>query len=477
MITIDFEKKGKFGLSEFIYISIKEQILSGKLNANYKLPSKRTFAEHLGVSIITIQNAYNQLICEGYIYSLEKKGYFVTDISLEPSIKQNHKKNVINHEETKKENAELYKKDEIIIDFTTNSTSAQKFPFNLWAHILRQVLNSSDEKLLQRIDAKGIFELRKAISSYLLEFRNMDVSPEQIIIASGTETLYTILSQLLDEQTIFAVENPGYHKVEKIFRINHKNCYPIQIDEQGIIIQELEKSKAEVVHVCPTHHFPTGIIMPVKRRLELLTWAENSKNHYIIEDDYDSEFRFNGKPLQTLFSYDKNNKVIYINTFSKTLTPSLRISYMILPQQLLDSFNKKLGFYSCTVSAFEQFALANFINQGFFGKHIIRMKNYYRSLRNALIQSLQNSKIAPKIQIKEEDSGLHFLLQIDSIKTKDELQKDLLSQGIKISLLSDFYYPDSTKSEIQQEKIFLINYSGIKKEQIPIFIKKLESVL
>lgn len=217
--------------------------------------------------------------------------------------------------------------------------------------------------------------------------------------------------------------------------------------------------------------------MPVKRRLELLTWAENSKNHYIIEDDYDSEFRFNGKPLQTLFSYDKNNKVIYINTFSKTLTPSLRISYMILPQQLLDSFNKKLGFYSCTVSAFEQFALANFINQGFFGKHIIRMKNYYRSLRNALIQSLQNSKIAPKIQIKEEDSGLHFLLQIDSIKTKDELQKDLLSQGIKISLLSDFYYPDLTKSDIQQEKIFLINYSGIKKEQIPIFIKKLESVL
>ena len=150
---------------------------------------------------------------------------------------------------------------------------------------------------------------------------------------------------------------------------------------------------------------------------------------------------------------------------------------MILPQQLLDSFNKKLGFYSCTVSAFEQFALARFLNQGFFGKHIIRMKNYYRSLRNALIQSLQNSKIAPKIQIKEEDSGLHFLLQIDSIKTKDELQKDLLSQGIKISLLSDFYYPDLTKSDIQQEKIFLINYSGIKKEQIPIFIKKLESVL
>ena len=246
MITIDFEKKGKFGLSEFIYISIKEQILSGKLNANYKLPSKRTFAEHLGVSIITIQNAYNQLICEGYIYSLEKKGYFVTDISLEPSIKQNHKKDVINHSETKKQNVELSKKEELLIDFTNNSTSAQKFPFNLWAHILRQVLNSSDEKLLQRIDAKGIFELRKAISSYLLEFRNMDVSPEQLIIASGTETLYTILSQLLDEQTIFAVENPGYHKVEKIFRINHKNCYPIQIDEQGIIIQELEKSKAEV---------------------------------------------------------------------------------------------------------------------------------------------------------------------------------------------------------------------------------------
>ena len=285
MITIDFNERGTHGLCEFLYISIKKQILDGTLKADEKLPSKRSLAEHLGISVITVQNAYSQLISEGYLYSIEKKGFFVTDISIEsPFLKnradapaESRTRITPSPQNEAAPDARTY-----FTDFTSNATSVEKFPFSLWAHLMRKVLNSSDEKLLQRISVHGAFELRCAVAEYLLEFRNMDVRPEQIVIGSGTENLYAMIVQLLGREKLYAVENPGYRKVANVFKINGAECIPVEIDGQGINPALLEKVKADVVHVSPSHHFPTGIVMPVRRRLELLEWAQKKNGRFII---------------------------------------------------------------------------------------------------------------------------------------------------------------------------------------------------
>lgn len=467
MITVDFSKRGETGLCEFLYSSIKNQILDGTLEANSKLPSKRTLASHLGVSVITTQNAYAQLISEGYIYSIEKKGFFVTDISVFSNL---HPTQAKAHSTAALPSSEPAAK--WFADFTSNSTSAQKFPFTLWAHTMRQVLNSSDEKLLQRTNIKGCLELRTQIAVYLKAFRNMNVSPEQIIIGAGTEALYSMLVQFLGRNTVFAVENPGYKKVRDILELNGASCIPVSLDEQGMNPAELEKTNASVLHISPNHHFPTGIVMPVRRRMELLAWANAESNRFIIEDDYDSEFRFNGKPLPTLQSTNPQN-IIYMNTFTKTLSPSFRISYMVLPETLVKDFVTKLGSYSCQVSAFEQFTLARFMEEGNYETHINRMKNYYRSLRNSFITELQKSKLMPICQITEEESGLHFLMTVNSKKSPQELQKKLRAQEINIPLLSDYFYDEKKSSQAT----FVINYSGIKKELISETIKRIERAI
>lgn len=466
MITVDFSKRGETGLCEFLYNSIKSQILEGKLPANSKLPSKRSLASHLGISVITTQNAYAQLISEGYIYSIEKKGFFVTDISVS--------NNSVQRGQTSMENlTPPTPAPQWFADFTSNSTSAQKFPFTLWAHTMRQVLNSSDEKLLQRSSIKGTLELRTQIALYLKSFRNMEVSPEQIIIGAGTEALYSMLVQFLDRSTVFAVENPGYKKVRDILELNGATCIPIQIDKQGMNPKDLESTNASIIHISPNHHFPTGIVMPVRRRLELLAWTNASPERLIIEDDYDSEFRFNGKPLPTLQSTNPQSNIIYMNTFTKTLSPSFRISYMVLPPALVNDFVNKLGSYSCQVSAFEQFTLARFMEEGNYETHINRMKNYYRSIRNTFIQNLQKSQLMPFCQITEEEAGLHFLLTVHTKEAGPLLKKRLKTQGINISLLSDYSY----NSEPEDAPTFVVNYSCIKKELIGETIKRMEAAL
>lgn len=468
MITISFEQRGSTGLCEWIYTSIRKQIIEGKLKADEKLPSKRALSENLGVSVITVQNAYSQLISEGYIYSIEKKGFFVT--KLQPfgnSAGQNAKKKLIPKTPSASD-------EEWFEDLKNNSTNYEKFPFSLWAHTMRQVLNSGNKKLLQQSEVKGIYELRLALSNYLNQFRNMNVSPEQIIIGAGTESILGMIVQLLGRENVFAVENPGYHKAASIFELNGAKTEPLLIDRFGMNPAELEKSGANIIHISPNHHFPTGIVMPVKRRQELLSWAKKNENRYILEDDYDSEFRFNGKPLPTLQSFDSAGKVIYINSFSKTLAPSFRISFMVLPEKLLPHFESKLIFYTCPVSSFEQYTLARFIDEGFYEKHLIKMKNFYRNLRNNFIGAIENSSLSKICSIHEEEAGLHFLLSFKSDFSSEEIQNRLKNKGINLALLKDFYY---RQKNFPDEKTFIVNYSGIKKENIPEIVRRIEKCL
>jgi len=482
MITIDFDNRGNMGLCDYIIDSIKNQVIDGTLKPESKMPSKRALAEHLGVSIITVQNAYGELISEGYLYSVEKKGFFVTDIKA-VNIAKNDKadlyKDIYSEESRKLSNNSILTKEEenlkkeapYISDLNSNSIGSDLFPFSQWAHIMRQVLNTSSSSLLQKQGVYGSYELRSAIARHLQGFRNMKVIPEQIVIGAGTEYLYSLVVQFLGRDKVYAVENPGYQKVASVISLNGAECVAVDIDEMGLSIENLCSTKANVVHVSPSHHFPTGVVMPIKRRNELLSWAYEKNDRYIIEDDYDSEFRFKGKPLETLQSLDNESKVIYINTFSKTLSPSFRISYMILPINMLQTFNSKLGFYSCPVSAFEQYALASFIDQGHYEKHLIRMKNYYRNLRNSLIYALENSDIKELLQINEEEAGLHFLLTIKTDKDGKELQDILRAKKINLLLLQDFYYTTTKGLSDNQNKkdspcCFVVNYTAIQKNHI-----------
>ena len=468
MFTCDFSKKGTMTFCDFLIESIKSKIIDGTLSPNEKLPSKRTLSSHLGVSVITVQNAYSELISQGYIFSIEKKGFFVTELPKEiKSLSSNsYKQNFKKEKSIKKINSKS--KEKIFIDLKSNSIGWEKFPFSIWSKIMRKVLNSPHENLLKSQPLQGTLELREAICKHLKSFKNIEAVPEQIVVGAGTEMLYSFVVYLLGNEKVYAVENPGYKKIAQIFEMNGARTEHIPIDKNGLNIEALKKINASVVHVTPSHHFPTGIVMPVKRRMELLFWAQEKKDRYIIEDDYDSEFRFTGKPILPLLCASKNENVIYINSFSKTLSPSFRISYMVLPKKLSEKFNSKFNFCSCTVNSFEQYALADFIKEEHYSKHIISMKNYYRNLRNELIFKIENSELKNFVKIHEENSGLHFWISINSKFSGKTLEMRLKKNGIKISALKDFFYlieDFSIFSEYSKcypiDKTFVINHSGI----------------
>ena len=464
MLTYSFENRGSDSLYEYLYKQIKNDILAYRLSPDEKLPSKRTLAKNLNVSTITVENAYQQLMAEGYIYSKPKSGFYVSHLSTAKNRQQETPDWVHN----KPANTGNY-----FADFVNNSTSTSSFPFSTWTKLMRETMSDDADSLMVRSPSTGILKLRQAIAAYLFQFRGMSVDPDQIVVGAGTEYLYGLIIQLLGREHTYAVEDPGYQKITKIYQANDVNCISVPLDEQGVDVDFLNKTNADVLHISPSHHFPTGIVTPVSRRYELLSWASKAPGRYIIEDDYDSEFRLLGKPIPSLQSIDVLEKVIYINTFSKSLTSTIRISYMVLPKSLMERYKRELNFYSCTVSNFEQYTLARFIEQGHFEKHINRMRNYYRTQRDTIISCIRQHPYYERVTIKEENAGLHFLLSVDTELSDQELIKRAHQNGIHISCLSEYYYS-------QQKAIphtLILNYSGIEKDNIQQAIELLFSSL
>lgn len=466
MLTYSFADLGSDSLYEHLYKCIKNDIINGILKVGDKLPSKRNFAKNLDISTITVENAYSQLIAEGYIYSIPKRGYFVSDIS---AMERNDR----DIPTIKTENVELRKMEhpvnDCFADFVSNRNLPKNFPFSIWAKLTRELMSEEGAALMAIPPVGGIPELRNAIAEYMYQFRGMRVDPEQIIIGAGTEYIYGLIIQLLGSRSVFAVEEPGYKKIAKIYKSYNMEYRNVELDSQGINVKALEDSGANILHISPSHHFPTGIVTPISRRYELLGWASKSDDRYIIEDDYDWEFRLQGNPIPSLKSIDVMEKVIYINTFSKSLSSTIRISYMILPHHLLERFHSRLGFYSCTVSNFEQYTLARFISRGYFEKHINRQRNYYRTQRNTLLECINNSPLAEKVTIMEEDAGLHFLMKIDTKLSDRQLVREAEEVGLRIGCLSQYY--DRPIPEV--EHILVMNYSGIDTEKIPEAVKRL----
>ena len=337
-----------------IYSEIKEKIQSGIYPANSKLPSKRVTADKYGVSVITVEKAYATLFEEGYIYSEEKKGYFVYPIDITSTIKP------------KKENS----------TFTYINDSEEKasdFEYSVWFKTVRKVIAEKGEKLFIKSPNKGLGVLRNAIADYLYRYRKMSVPPKNIIIGSGAEQLYESAVRVLGRDKIYGIENPCYSMISSVYDGLGVKTISLTMGKDGIESKELNSKDFNVLHVTPFNSFPSGITASAKKRHEYLSLMQQRKG-YIIEDDFASEFFKPGNPIDSLYSLSDSDNVIYINTFSKSLSPSMRMGYMILPDNLLEKYDSILGEFSCSVPVMEQYVLTEFINSGNFERHLNKMR-------------------------------------------------------------------------------------------------------
>lgn len=503
MLTLNLEPNKPQPIYMQIYQYIKNEILQHHLTPGTKLPSKRSLAAQLGISTITVEGAYGQLISEGYIYARLKSGYYVSPLEnyqqcmnffdyqmADMDIYQEEASASTNTIDTQHKPVRQDDESEFAkaypdaaknpqatsltrkVDLSSNNLLAENFPFSIWSRLLRHTMSEKQQLLLTQSPTAGILPLRQAIANHLRHFRGMNISPEQIVIGAGTEYLYELLIKLIGRDKIYCVEDPGYQKLRRIYRDNGACCIAMPIDQQGMSAAALKTMNCDVIHISPSHHFPTGIITPISRRYELLGWAAEGQR-YIIEDDYDTEFRLVGRPIPSLFSIDMSSKVIYMNTFSKSLASTIRISYMVLPQTLLAKFNSRLNYLSCTVSTFEQYTLAEFINQGYFERHINRMRNTYKKLRQQLLKALTSHPEHERIKILQQSSGLYFLLQINTHLSDRDLQARLQQKGLFLQPLQHYYQ----NRQAAPEHTFVVNYSSIEATDIHRIVDALFSSL
>lgn len=441
MLTYDLGKKNKYYT---LYRCIREDILNGNLKSGEKLPGKRTLAGHLSVSVITVQTAYEQLLAEGYIESCQRKGYFVSGVeavAVPPS-------GVSVQEESGEE--------KFALDLCSGRAPARLFPFSVWAKLMRETLSEEGEHLLERVPCDGDYSLKIAIASYLHRFRGLTVDPRRVVIGAGAEYLYGVIVQLLGRDKPYAVENPAYEKVPHAYALNGAKCAFVAVDGRGVCVDQVEKSGACALHVSPSHQYPTGAIIPAANRSRLIAWAERT-GAYIVEDDYDSEFRLFGKPLQTMAGLN-GDRVIYLNTFSKTLAPSMRLGYMVLPAALYDKYRRMYGNTANVVPLFEQKALAKMLDGGYFERHVNRLKNHYRGVRAALLEKI--AALPVNKQVIETGGGLHVTLRLPDFADDDQIKRAAAERGIKIKCLSDYLVAPCPDPEAYS-RVAVVNYSSV----------------
>lgn len=359
--TVDKEKRLAYLQ---LYNQIRDDIIAGNYTYNMKLPSKRSLAAEIGVSTITVEHAYALLCDEGYVEARERSGFVVIFRKSDGfAVSSEHRTEYLKHhaEHTKHQ----------------NEKSHPDFPLSVLSKTMRRVLTEHGDLLLEKSPNCGCFELREAIRRYLARNRGILVDVEQIVIGAGSEYLYRLIVELLGRHRIYAIESPSYKKIEQVYRATEVVYDLLPLTSSGIYSKALAETKADVLHTTPYRSYPSGVTAAASKRHEYIRWSEQG-NRYIIEDDFESEFSVYAKPTETLFVLSDKDNVIYLNTFSKTISSSLRIGYMVLPKHLIESFDRKLGFYSCTVPTFMQYVLAELINNGDFERHINRVRKSKR---------------------------------------------------------------------------------------------------
>lgn len=477
-IMIDLQGGAKAPLYEKIYEYIKNEIVDGKISKGEKLPSTRLLAKNLSVSRSTVELAYDQLLAEGYIEAEPYRGYFVCDVEALYQLEQrNHMqeklqagqdwqpgwKTEINHGAGSSKQKE--------IDFSPYTIDTQNFPYNVWRKLHKNVLLDDREEILLSGDGQGDHELRMAIADYLHQARGVNCVAEQIIIGAGNEYLELLLAQVLGEKKTVLMDDPTYLQAYRTFSNMGYLVKNIPAEQGSMPIEAVRRENADILYVMPSHQFPLGTVMPLKQRLELLKWASEKEGRYLIEDDHDSEYRYKGKPIPSLQSIDHEEKVIYLGTFSKSIAPSLRISYMVLPQHLLKNYQRYCGFYSTTVSKIQQEVLCGFIRGGYFGRHLNKMRGIYKNKHDFLVSEL---KKRPWVEnIAGDNAGLHVLVQVDTQMSEEELCERAAEQGIHLMGISEHYIHKPPVSK----PVLLLGYGKPDEKRILEGLNRLEHMI
>lgn len=455
MLACNLNRMGEVPLYEQLYLYIKKEIIDGRLPFGTKLPSKRKLSEFLQISQNTVETAYEQLTAEGYVEVIPRKGYYIqTSEDLEYT------------QPTDSPVEKTVKIAEFLYHFHPSQIDTENFPFEKWRKYTKIKIDKTNQELLLLGEHQGEHELRSEIAHYLYHSRGVRCVPEQIIIGAGLEILLQQLVLLFDKNTVYGVEDPGYHLILRILQSYPNEVYPLEVDEEGVKFDPIRKSNINVIYATPSHHFPYGTVLTVNRRTRLLNWALGAANRYIIEDDYDSEFRYSGKTIPSLQSLDSSDKVIYLGSFSKSLMPSIRISYMVLPAPLLLEHQKELSFYHSTVSRIDQHVLTQFMREGDFEKHLNRMRKIYRRKLDKVIALF---KPYPQITIIGEQSGLHIVLIVKNGMTEETLIQRAADAHIKIYGLSS--YTIEIKEEEPPE--IILGFAGIPENELEIAIRTL----
>ena len=600
MLTYVLNRGGETSLYEQLYRALRADIESGVLAAGARLPSKRAFAKHLGVSVVTVEGALDQLVAEGYVRAVPRSGFYVQEIgpnlasfsrvSTRETAKSPSKagfegksalgvaKMGVSGNDDVETLEKLATKDESfciacgegdvsgvrwgfrgeaslcgnaakirsnasieddraecgaswsgqndagcgaswcgqngagcgaswcgqngagrkwLADFTGATAPEGVFPYAAWARTLRRVLaDESERTVLEASGPQGSSRLRAAIAAHLRGFRGMEVHPDQIVIGSGAQSLYGLLVQLLGRDLVYGVEDPGYPRLTRIYESNDVTVRPIALDGEGPALESLARAGVDVLHCTPSHQFPTGITVPVSRRRSLLEWAQggvaapkdgaaageargrsvkasSARPRYLIEDDFDCEFRMAGRPVPPLAALDGAGRVVYANTFSKTLGGAFRIGYMVLPEALAERFRDRLGFYACTVGALEQLTLARFMESGDYERHVNRQRTRYRRLLSALIDALAVSSAGDYLHFANAGAGLHFLMEVrgvegderDGATFEERVARRAAIRGVRLAPLGRYRFTGCEAG--WRRPAFMMSFSSVKEETIP----------
>lgn len=462
-LMIPLKSQSPIPMYEQIYDYIKKEIKRGSLKAMTRLPSTRVLAENLKVSRSTTQMAYEQLVSEGYIETVPCRGYFVTRIEELVEVDQESGEDFQSGLEVQPA--------QYLVDFSPRGIDLSHFPYNVWRKVTKNTLDDNKKEMFLTGHPQGEPALREAIRGYLHSARGVNCHRDQIIVGAGSEYLLMLLSRILGSNRVIAMENPTYKQAYRVLNSLDYQVMPITMDRFGLEVSLLEESSANIAYVMPSHQHPMGIVMPVKRRQELLNWAGRAENRYLIEDDYDSEFRYKGKPIPALQGMDTAGKVIYIGTFSKSIAPAIRVSYMVLPSGLLSEYQKKAGFFLSTVSRIDQNILYQFLAGGFYERHLNRMRRVYKSKHDTLLAALR--ELEPVFTLNGEYAGLHVLLTDRQGRDEQWLLKQAESAGVGV-------YPISAFS-IQPHcglcpSTVILGYANLDEEQIKTGIALLKKV-
>ena len=460
MTAFTLERRPGKPLYEQLYQQLKERIAAGSLQSGEKLPSKLRLASLLGVSKNTVETAYEQLVVEGYVEARPKRGYFVCFQDRLGYVGRP------GPAASQPANPPRPAGPDIWADFHPSRIDAAYFPYTKWRKYIREALDGSAADLLQIGDNQGEYALRVQIAEYLRCARGVRCGPEQIVVGAGMEVLLTQLHMLLGREVCYGLEDPGYELPRRLLMRLTDRVLPVPIDGRGLQPDILRKTSANAAYVTPSHQFPYGSVMPAGRRQELLAWAGEGPGRYILEDDYDSEFRYAGRPVDALMSMDTDGRVVYFGTFSKALIPSLRIGFMVLPPSLLERCGQNLDFYHNTVSRIDQAALARFMAEGDFERHVNRMRKVYRRKLEKTRAVL--SSYGDRLTLRGDSAGFYVLLEVKNGMDEETLCRRAREAGLRVYPLSA-----SLPAGEKGPPGILLGFAGLPEEKLEPALRRL----